>query len=337
MSRTSAVEISIHAVVPESIFCIRAFSRTDLVLQLFCQFVLTSLCRGHSCIVAEDAYPIIDTHSFCLESSVLKIPEDQEFFRSPEFHNTLFLTIAFESKDNRKLLEKVRNHAKLIGCYLICNPNPALAQVPQSECDKPDVVEELVGENGVVGMKSIPSFYQVPLNNPLYFPYYAIAQDSGIPFMLHCSSSGSDYSSAAMIEDVVKRFPRLKLILAHFGGLNPPYMKKAVELACRYETIFLNTTAIDPHIEQIQVSISDYSHAKIAKTLERDQILGVFLEAADIIPDRILFGSDLGYYRPANYSRWPVTELPDEKQRSIYYDNPLGLFGKRLLSSKFGA
>lgn len=281
-------------------------------------------------------YPIIDTHTFCLESTVLKIPADQEFFHASEFDNTLFLTIAFESKDNRKLLEKVRSHKRLIGCYLICNPNPALKQIPQSECDKPSVLEALVQEQGVVGMKSIPSFYQVPLNNPLYFPYYAIAQDAGIPFMLHCSSSGSDYSSAAMIEEVVKKFPELKLILAHFGGLNPSYMKKAVELASCYENIYLNTTAIDPDIEQIQVSISDYSHAKVAKTFGRDEIIDAFLEGVEMIPDRIVFGSDLGYYQPSNYSRWPVTELSAAQQRLIFRDNALGLFGKRLLVEKIG-
>jgi predicted TIM-barrel fold metal-dependent hydrolase len=280
---------------------------------------------------------IIDTHTFCLESTVLKIPETQEFFQEPQFDNTLFLTIAFESKDNRKVIEKVSQHNKLLGCYLICNPNPQLKQIAQSEYDEPSVVEALVQQKGVVGMKSIPSFYQVPLNNPLYFPYYAIAQGAGIPFMLHCSSSGSDYSSAAMIEEVVKKFPRLKLILAHFGGLNPVYMRKAVELASRYENIYLNTTAIDPEIEQIQVSISDYSHAKVTKTLERNEILDAFLAGAEIIPNRILFGSDLGYYQPSNYSRWPVTELPVEKQMRIFYENPVNLFGKRLLGEKISA
>lgn len=277
---------------------------------------------------------IIDTHTFCLESTVLKIPYDQEFFDRPEFNETLFLTIAFESKDNRKLLEKVRSHKKLIGCYLICNPNPNLTQIPQSECDNPEVVEVLAGEKGVVAMKSIPSFYQVPLNHPWYFPYYAIAQDGGIPFMLHCSSSGSDYSSAAMVEEVVKKFPNLKLILAHFGGLNPVYMRKAVELARRYDTIYLNTTAIDPDIEQIQVSINDYSHAKVKKTLERKDVLDAFLEGLEIIPNKILFGSDLGYYKPSNYSRWPVTQLSPEKQRLVFYENPKSLFGKRLLVEK---
>jgi predicted TIM-barrel fold metal-dependent hydrolase len=277
---------------------------------------------------------IIDTHTFCLESTVLKIPEDQEFFNQPEFEDTFFLTIAFESKDNRKLLQKVSGHAKLIGCYLICNPNPNLKQIPQSEFDQPAAVEALVREKGVVGMKSIPSFYQVPLNSPLYFPYYAIAQEAGIPFLLHCSSSGSDYSSAAMIEEVARKFPKLKLILAHFGGLNPPYMKKAVELAQRYENIYLNTTAIDPDIEQVQVSIQDYSHARVQKRLERGHIIDIFLEATELIPDRILFGSDLGYYGPENYSRWPVSALSEEKQKRIYYDNPLRLFGNRLLSGK---
>lgn len=274
---------------------------------------------------------IIDTHTFCLESSVLKIPENQEFFDLPEFESTLFLTIAFESKDNRKLLDKVRDHKKLAGCYLICNPNPGLRQIPQSEYDKPSVVENLVREKGVVGMKSIPSFYQVPLNSTLYYPYYAIAQDAGIPVLLHCSSSGADYSSAAMIEEVAGNFPKLRIILAHFGGLNPQYMKKAVELALHYETIYLNTTAIDPHIEQIQVSIRDYSHAKITNRVQREHVLDIFLRAAEIIPGRILFGSDLGYYRPSNYSYWPVSELSPEKQRQVFCENPLKLFGGRLL------
>ncbi len=210
------------------------------------------------------------------------------------------------------------------------NPNPDSTHFTKH--DKINTLEKLTEEKHVIGFKSMTSLSGIPLNNPFYYPYYTLSSETGLPMLVHCSSQGADFSSSEMIKDVCKKFPNLKLILAHFGGLNSEYMKKAVENAEEFSNLYLNTTGLDQNREK-RITDKDGRVMILApvETSEwRQEKLEIFLDAYEKIPDKILYGSDTCFYTPESYRLWLVTELPFEDAKKVFLDNPKNLFGKKL-------
>ncbi|MBT4935418.1 nucleotide sugar dehydrogenase [Candidatus Woesearchaeota archaeon] len=271
---------------------------------------------------------VIDTHTFFGTSERFGVKDHtSDYFSQSHFTNTRFFTIPFDSSQNKDVVAMVQQDEKFLGCYLLFNPNNTM-DMWREDSDAPWAIDKLAQNDHVVGLKSFPSLSHTPLNDPKYFPYYELAIRHDIPVLLHCSASGSDYSSAHMIRQVCTQYPNLKLVLAHFGGLNVEYMQKAVALAKEFPNIYLNTTALDPDRVKRQVSNASYSRSVKPVEQSKEQIRTVFLDALATIPHKILFGSDLGYYPPEEYTMWPVNELSQEMQQKILVDNPTALFTK---------
>ncbi|PIN76093.1 hypothetical protein COV17_03285 [Candidatus Woesearchaeota archaeon CG10_big_fil_rev_8_21_14_0_10_36_11] len=271
---------------------------------------------------------IIDTHTFYGTSDMFGVQNHTKtYFTNNLFDTTKFITIPFDSSQNKEVITHVQHNDKFLGCYLLFNPNNTMASWKE-EFDSPWAIDTLLQQNHVVGLKSFPSLFHTSIQDQKYFPYYELAIKHDIPLLFHCSASGSDYSSADMIRQVCTQYPRLKLILAHFGGLQIEYMKLAVALAQEFPNVYLNTTSLDP--DRIKRQVSNTSYVRSDKPVEqsKSQILELFLDAVEKIPHKILFGSDLGYYPPEEHSMWPIRELPEEKQKQILIDNPKKLFRK---------
>ena len=86
--------------------------------------------------------------------------------------------------------------------------------------------------------------------DPDFLAVLECAQDCGLAVCIHCGEAvghqypGKDTTSLAPLPDIVRRFPNLKLILAHLGGGLPFY-----EMNPRYHDIFRNVrydTAANP-------------------------------------------------------------------------------------------
>ncbi len=276
---------------------------------------------------------VIDTHTFLGKSRRLGIGDTTGYFHAPEFSDTGFLTIPFSAKKNKATLEKVIDDPRFLGMYLMANPNEESEF--SSKADKPEEIEMLAGKEFVVGIKSHPALFRIPMDDPRYYPYYDIAQKNKIPFLLHAAGSGQDFNSVAMSKDVLKRFPNLTLILAHFGGLDPKYMDEAVEFATKEDRVYLNTTCMhqigesrrfDPDTGRRTVTV----HPNITEWNERAK--NAFFTMCEERPDRILAGTDLGWVPPYEADLWPITLLgqDDPTRKQILVANPITLFSNKM-------
>jgi hypothetical protein len=103
---------------------------------------------------------------------------------------------------------------RLIGFYT-ANPLGGLAEVRRLEY----AVEHL----GLRGLKMLPSYNYVPLNDRRIWPLYEAAQGLGIPVIIHTGWSSLpkgkmlEHDHPLYLEDVVLDFPQLKLVAAHAG------------------------------------------------------------------------------------------------------------------------
>ena len=77
-------------------------------------------------------------------------------------------------------------------------------------------------ELGAVGLKLHPVHGGFAPNDPALYPCYSLCQQHGLPVVIHCGTStfpGSTnrYADPAFLEDVVRDFPQLTVVLAHGG------------------------------------------------------------------------------------------------------------------------
>ncbi len=273
----------------------------------------------------------IDTHGFLGKSTVFAVPHTTaSYFKRSEFSDTSFLIIPFEASRNAPTLKKIGQDPKFLGMYLMFNPNEELHF--WTRADGVENIAKLMNERYVVGLKSLPSYYKVRMNDPRYFPYYEVAEQHSMPILLHAASSGQDFNSAEMTREVLDRFPDLKIILAHFGGLRPEYMAGAVKLAQEYSRLYLNTTTMHQMGRQSQTSNVDHSRRVIEtgeseiEAMRRDAF-DIFVGLCRTRPQQILYGSDLGYNPPEEYSLWPVDQVEQSLAHEIFIENPRRVFG----------
>ncbi len=282
---------------------------------------------------------IIDTHAFLGKSRFFGVPNSTyPYFKEQEFKNLHFLVIPFRATSNFGVLKKVSRDPKFLGMYVVFNPNEESPL--RTASDSIGKIGSLFEWESVVGLKSHPSFFQIRMSDERYFPYYKAAQKQKLPVLLHAASSGQDYNSAEMTREVLERFPRLKIILAHFGGLNPKYMEEAVKLAQEFPNLILNTTTMDQIGRQRRVSNTTFKRSTVEDlgdhelAAQRKDALQIFLAMCKSNPEQILFGSDLGYNPSEDYSFWPVDQADPAVAHMILVDNPKSVFGHRMKSIK---
>ncbi len=237
----------------------------------------------------------IDTHSFLGRHKVLSDGKDTaDYFELPQFADTRFLPILVGENQTDEAIDQITDNPRFFGCSLIFSPNP---EIPHSPNDYVNVMRRTVQHPNILGLKFHPPLVDTPLSDSRVHPFYEVASEAGLPLLVHCSASGTKYSSASMIEEVCTRFPDLKLVLAHFGGNNPEYMRQSVDLAERFPNLFLNTTAIDPHRKKFRVDARcNRERVDIKET--REQVGDIFSDAQKRLPDHSAWDQRQLHLRP---------------------------------------
>jgi predicted TIM-barrel fold metal-dependent hydrolase len=86
------------------------------------------------------------------------------------------------------------------------------------------VDEELIRQLdlGAVALKVHPVHGGFAANDRALYPAYAICQERGVPVVVHCGTSTfpgalNQYADPVLLDDVLRDFPRLSIVLAHGG------------------------------------------------------------------------------------------------------------------------
>ena len=98
---------------------------------------------------------------------------------------------------------------------------PMAALNPHYHHPLPDELKRQMGF-GAVALKLHPVHGGFAPNDAALYPAYALCEEEGLPVVVHCGTStfpGSTnrYADPALLEDVVRDFPGLTVILAHGG------------------------------------------------------------------------------------------------------------------------
>ncbi|MBO0852888.1 MAG: amidohydrolase [Nocardia sp.] len=149
-----------------------------------------------------------------------------------------------------------------------------------------------------------------PLDRQLSEVWDMLSQ-ARIPVLIHCGSGPAPgrFTGPGPIEHLLRRFPRLRLIVAHMGM---PEYREFLDIAQRYDQVYLDTT----------MAFTDFIEAKDPFPCDERARLAE-------VGERILFGSDFPNI-PYPYSHalhgLRRLELGDGWLRAVCHDNAARLF-----------
>ena len=125
---------------------------------------------------------------------------------------------------------------------LVANVNPHLHHPVEEE-----LARQL--DLGAVACKVHPVHAGFPANDRAMYPAYALCQQAGIPLVVHCGTStfpGSmnAYADPILLDDVLRDFRSLEVVLAH-GGRGWWY-DAAAFLALSHERVWIELSGLPP-------------------------------------------------------------------------------------------
>jgi predicted TIM-barrel fold metal-dependent hydrolase len=147
-----------------------------------------------------------------------------------------------------------------------------------------------IRECGFRGLKLIATNQSFRASDREVYPLWEKATELGIPVLIHYGVSigyNADlrYANPLDLQPVLRDFPDLNFILAHFGT---GFFRESLMLCYQAENIYLDTSS-----SNIWIRYQGYP-------LTLEEVFGLALEAAG--PRRVIFGTDSSYF-PRGFRR----------------------------------
>jgi predicted TIM-barrel fold metal-dependent hydrolase len=167
---------------------------------------------------------------------------------------------------------------------------PMAALNPHFHHPLPEELERQMGF-GAVALKLHPVHGGFTPNDAALYPAYELCRQSGLPVVVHCGTStfpGSTnrYADPALLEDVVRDFPDLTVILAH-GGRGWWYDAAAFMTSMR-ENVWIEVSGLPPK------KLPEYYGKHGFESLARKMIFGTDWPGVPGIKNNTLALFDLG-------------------------------------------
>lgn len=137
----------------------------------------------------------------------------------------------------------------------------------------------------LAGLKLHPMVECFRPDHPFFRRFFQKANELSLPILFH---TGDGFSSPSLASGIAKRYPKLTIILGHLK-------EGCLEALRNCENIYVETSGTLPDVIEL---------------------------AADIDENRILFGSDVPYYRySTQIAIIDASKVSQKTKRRIFYDN----------------
>jgi len=138
---------------------------------------------------------------------------------------------------------------------------------------------------GLTGLKLHPIVECFRPDHPFFNKLFQKANRFGLPILFH---SGDGFSSPGLILKIAKKYPKLPIILGHLR-------ESTINALKEYENVYVETSGTLPDFIELSV---------------------------DMCEDKILFGSDIPYYRyPVQIAIVEAAEISQKAKRKIFFEN----------------
>jgi predicted TIM-barrel fold metal-dependent hydrolase len=178
---------------------------------------------------------------------------------------------------------------------------------PMKGINTEKILKSAIEEDGIRGLKLMNPFREKHLNDPVLLEAFELAEIHELIVLMHTGypppgtrKNVLTYANPLKIEDIIQRFPELKIIIAHMGY---PWVDVALSLAVQYPNIYVDIS-----------NLTYMMPKRLAKFLIRAKEL--------IGTDKILFGSD-GF-------------VPEMIEMSVNYFEDIGFLSKNEIDKILG-
>lgn len=157
---------------------------------------------------------------------------------------------------------------------------------------------------GLHGVKLHPDIQRFEADAPRAMEIYGMCEDAGLPVLVHTGDYRYDYSNPRRIARILRAFPRLQFVGAHFGGWS----------------VWDEAARVLSDFDNISVDCSSTFYA-VTPGKARELVRAW-------TPDRVMFGTD--------YPLWPqqrdvdallAMDLEDADYRKIFWENAERVYG----------
>jgi predicted TIM-barrel fold metal-dependent hydrolase len=160
-----------------------------------------------------------------------------------------------------------------------------------------DAIKELIrikNTLGLMGLKLHPMVECFRPDHPYFNKLFKKTNELNSPILFH---TGDGFSSPSLALKIAKKYPKLPIILGHLKEGCLTVLKEC-------GNVYVETSDTLPDTIELSVDINE---------------------------DRILFGSDIPYYRyPTQTSIVEAAQISQKTKRKIYYENFQKLFNQKI-------
>ena len=168
------------------------------------------------------------------------------------------------------------------------------------DCENHDAVIEQIKALGLHGIKIHPDIQGFAIDDPRMMRVYELCEQEGLAVLMHTGDYRYDYSNPNRLLPVLKAFPKLTVIGAHFGGWS--IWEDASRVLCEYQNLYVDCSSTFPFAGN-------------------DLALGERL-IHRYGTDRVMFASDFPMWSPeAELETFMKLNLTDEERIQILSQN----------------
>lgn len=154
---------------------------------------------------------------------------------------------------------------------------------------------DAVENHGFKAIKLHPLLNAYVANDPCVFPVAELAGELDIPLMIH--TGHPPFSLPWSVAQLAELYPDVKMVMVHMGHGNGIYIQAAIDLAKKYDNLYLETSGMP-------------MHTKIKEAYET------------VGSDRVMWGTDMPFHHPTvEAQRTLVSGLEDDQLKDVFYNN----------------
>lgn len=179
-----------------------------------------------------------------------------------------------------------------------------------------EYLRDLLNQKKIVGLKLFPGHDAFYANDERCDKYFELCLASNLPIIFHTginpgNEDCSKYNDPKLIVEVAKKYPKLKIIIAHYFW---PKMEYCYTITSGYKNIYFDTSAMaDPEVAELSGGID-----KVKEILEK-----TILDNSE----SVIFGTDYrGCDVKLHIELINSLNISEEVKEKIYNQNAVKLF-----------
>jgi predicted TIM-barrel fold metal-dependent hydrolase len=170
-----------------------------------------------------------------------------------------------------------------------------------------------------VGLKIYAGYTRLDLTDPLYLPYYELAQAYDKPVAVHTGITARadtllKYSHPMQLDDVAVAFPEVQFVMCHFGN---PWLNEAAAVLEKNENVYADLSGLLVG----KLDMEEYLQTQRGYVEQ----LRTWIAYVDNY-EKFMYGTDWPLANIGDYIRLTSHIIPEKHHEKVFYDNARRVF-----------